>query len=72
MTRESSAQAVKVEFDPKKEFSISMRGEQIKFLLSLIEANQYPGSRVFLVGDTISALQQPFLDDAHGAVSLEE
>ena len=67
MARDSEAESVKIRVDPAKEFVVTLTGEQIKFLIQLISANSYPGNKVFLVGDTLNAIQKPLLDDAHGA-----
>ena len=68
MSKQTEAQDIIVKVDLDKEFVVRLKGEQLKFLLALITANSYPGDKVFLVGDTIGALQTPLLDDAHGAV----
>jgi hypothetical protein len=56
-----------IEFDKKKEYVARLTGEQLKLLLNTIYKTAFPGEMAFAVGDTISALQKPLLEDAHGA-----
>lgn len=67
MSKNSTAKAVEIEFDKNKEFVVRLTGAQVKLLLQMVAATHFKGSEAFLIGDTISALQKPFLEDAHGA-----
>ena len=69
MSDEAEARAVKVAIPNDRRYSVELSGQQLKFLLALLNSNQYPGNQVFLVAATMDALQEPILNEAHGAES---
>lgn len=68
MSNGAEAERIAVNVDPKKNYSVPLRAEMIKLLLQVVGTAHFPGDRAFLVAETITALQKPLLDDAHGAV----
>ena len=68
---EAKATEIRVQFDPSKHYQVALDGKQISLLLSIIDTTHFRGSQVFEIGDVITALQTPLLQDAHGAEQTE-